>query len=52
MDSFSSHFIMYDHEQRERANNAAVYRVCFFKKKQKKDKLKKKRKLHSAIQYL
>lgn len=37
--SFSSHFIMYDHEQRERANNAAVYRVL----KKKGDKLKKEK---------
>lgn len=33
---------MYDHEQRERANNAAVYRVLFFLKK-KEINLKKEK---------
>lgn len=51
-DLLFSHFIMYDHEWRERASNAAVYRVqiliFFFLKKRKQNK---KRELHSALQH-
>lgn len=45
VDSFSSHFIMYGHEWRERASNAAVYRVqiLFFFLKKKKTNLKKEK---------
>lgn len=47
MDNFSSHFIMYGHEWRERASNAAVYRVqilcLFFLKKETKKNLKKEK---------